>query len=98
MKAFGMGGIYKNIRWPESANERSIAALSAKLVPRGQRDGPYGRILDFLDLSRYCFFQVAPHCTNEAEWTPFQHQYSQKMISAGNRTRTFGSVVRNSDH
>jgi hypothetical protein len=29
-------------------------------VPRGQRDGSLGRNLDFLDRSRYFFFQVAP--------------------------------------
>jgi hypothetical protein len=31
------------------------------MLPRGQRDRSYGRILDFLDRSRYFFFQVAPH-------------------------------------
>jgi hypothetical protein len=33
-------------------------------------------------------------CTQEDEWTPFQTHY----FSAGNRTRTSGSVARNSDH
>jgi hypothetical protein len=29
-------------------------------MSRGQSDGSLGRILDFLDRSRYLFFQVAP--------------------------------------
>jgi hypothetical protein len=33
---------------------------------------PYGRILGFLDQSRYSFFEAAPHCTHEGEWTSFQ--------------------------
>jgi hypothetical protein len=55
----------KQTPWPESASDRR---LSAKLVPisagRGCREvsttDPHGRILDFLDRSRYFFFQVAP--------------------------------------
>jgi hypothetical protein len=43
---------------------------------------PYGRILDFLDRSRYYFFQVAPHCNHEAEWTPFQtHYFSENLVA-----------------
>jgi hypothetical protein len=43
---------------------------------------PYGSILGFLDRSRYFFFQVAPQCTHEAEWTPFQTQYfSENLVS-----------------
>jgi hypothetical protein len=39
-------------------------------VPRGVNvTDPYGRILVFLDRSRYCFFQVAPQMYHEAEWT-----------------------------
>jgi hypothetical protein len=53
--------------WPEFASELyrpSDRRLSAKLVPtfadRGCRVmNPYGRILGFLDRSRYFFFQVA---------------------------------------
>jgi hypothetical protein len=36
---------------------------------------PYGRIFGFLDRSRYFSFQIAPHCTHEADWTPFQTLY-----------------------
>jgi hypothetical protein len=47
---------------------RAAGRLSAKLVPTfpergmslGQRDDTYGRILCFLEQSRYFFFQVAP--------------------------------------
>jgi hypothetical protein len=34
---------------------------------------PYGRILGFLDRSRY--FSIILSCTHEAEWTPFQIHY-----------------------
>jgi hypothetical protein len=45
---------------------------------------PYGRILGFLDQSRYFFFQVALNCTHEAEWTPFQtHYFSEILVSLG---------------
>jgi CBS-domain-containing membrane protein len=57
--------------WPESARELyrpSDRRLSAKLLPTFADRGchvvsvtdPYGRILGFLDRSRYFFFQVAP--------------------------------------
>jgi hypothetical protein len=48
-------------------------------VPRGQRDGSLGRILGFLDPSRYFFLQAAPH---EAEWTLFQtHYFSENVVA-----------------
>jgi hypothetical protein len=58
--------------WPESASELyrpSDRRLSVKLMPtledRGSHvvsvNDPYGRIFEFLDRSRYNFFQVAPH-------------------------------------
>jgi hypothetical protein len=57
--------------WPESASELyrpSDSRLSAKLVPTFANRGchvvsvtdPYGRVLGFLDRSRYFFFLVAP--------------------------------------
>jgi hypothetical protein len=58
--------------WPQSASELyrpSERRLSAKLVPTFLADrgchvvsvtNPYSRIPDFLDRSRYYFFQVAP--------------------------------------
>jgi CBS-domain-containing membrane protein len=61
----------KQTPWPESASEQhrpSDRRLLAKLVPTFADRGwhvvsvtdPYGRILGFLDRSRYVFFQVAP--------------------------------------
>jgi hypothetical protein len=44
-------------------------------VSCGQRDGPYGRILGFLDRSRYFSIKQLLSCTHEAEWTPFQTNY-----------------------
>jgi hypothetical protein len=43
---------------------------------------PYGRILRFLDRSRYFFFQVAPQLYSEAECTPFQTHYSSEDLVA----------------
>jgi CBS-domain-containing membrane protein len=66
--------------------------LSAKLVPTfTDREchvvsvtDPNGRILGFLDRSLYIFFQVAPQCTHEAEWTPFQTQYvTENLVAPG---------------
>jgi hypothetical protein len=59
---------------------------------------PYGRILAFLDRSRYFSIQYLLSCTHEAEWTPFQTHYFFSSCSAGNRTRASGSVAKNSDH
>jgi hypothetical protein len=59
----------------------------------------HGCILSFLDRSRYYFFQIAPHCTHEAEWTPFQtHYFSENVVAPGIELRASGSVARNSDH
>jgi hypothetical protein len=45
---------------------------------------PNGSILDFLDRSRYFFFQVAPELYSEAEWTPFQtHYFSENLVAPG---------------
>jgi hypothetical protein len=45
---------------------------------------PYGRILGFLDRSRYFFFQVAPQLYCEAEWTPFQtHYFLENLVATG---------------
>jgi hypothetical protein len=46
---------------------------------------PYCRILGFLELGRYFFFQVLLNCTYEAEWTPFQTHYcSGYLVAPGN--------------
>jgi hypothetical protein len=81
--------------WPESASKLhwpNDRRLSTKLAPTfADRSyhvvsvtDPYGRILGFLHQSRYFFFQVAPHCTHEAEWTPFQtHYFSETFVAPG---------------
>jgi hypothetical protein len=57
---------------------------------------PYCCILGFLDMSRYFFFQVAPH---EAEWTPFQTYYfTENLVMPRIEPGPLGSVARNSDH
>jgi hypothetical protein len=75
--------------------------LSAKLVPNFENRGcrvvsvmdPYGSILRFLDWCRYFFFQVAPQL-----YSRVNPLLLRKSGSSWNRTQTFGSVARNSDH
>jgi hypothetical protein len=59
---------------------------------------PYGRIVGFLDRSRYFSIKLLLSCTHEAEWTPFQTHYVFFSGSVGNRTQASGSVAKNSDH
>jgi hypothetical protein len=98
----------KKTPWSESANELyrpSDRRLSAKWLPTFVDRGchvvsvtdPYGRILGFLDRSRYFSIKKLLSCTHEAEWTPFQTHYFFSS-SAGNRTRVSGSVAKYSDH
>jgi hypothetical protein len=81
--------------------------LSAKLVPtfadRACRvvsvTNPYGRILGLLERSRYSFIQVAPQLHSRGWVDPVPDPLLlSKSGGAGNRTRTFGCVARNSDH
>jgi hypothetical protein len=78
--------IKKKTQWSESASELyrpSDRCLSAKWLPtfvdRGfhvvSMTDPYGRILGFLDRSRYFSIKCLHSCTHEAEWTPFQTHY-----------------------
>jgi hypothetical protein len=68
-------------------------------VSCGQRDDPYGRILGFLNRSRYFFFQIAPQLYSRGWVDPISYPLLlRKSGSAGNRSRTSGSVARNSDH
>jgi hypothetical protein len=54
---------------------------------------PYGRILGFLDRSRYRFFQAAPQLYSRDCVDPVPDALLlRKSGNAGNRTRTFGSV------
>jgi hypothetical protein len=96
--------------WPGSARELyrpSDRRMSSKLVPiladRGfyvaSFTDPYGCILGFLERSRYFFFQVAPqlYSRGSVDLVP-DPRLLRKSGSAGNRTRTSGSVARNSNH
>jgi hypothetical protein len=82
-------------------------ACRRKLVPTFAKRGyhvvsvtdPYSRFLGFLDRSRYFFFQVAPQLYSRGWGDPVPDPLLlRKSGSAGNRTRTSGSVARNSDH
>jgi hypothetical protein len=44
---------------------------------------PYGRILGFLDRSRYFSIEKLLICTHEAEWTPFQTHYFFVLVVPG---------------
>jgi hypothetical protein len=80
--------------WSESASELyrpSDLRLSAKLVPtfadRGRHvvsvTDTYGRILGFLDRSRYFSFK-SPYLYSRGEWTPFQtHYFSENLVVPG---------------
>jgi hypothetical protein len=60
---------------------------------------PYTRILGFLDRSRYFLFQVAPKLYSRDLVDPVPDSLLlRKSGSAVNRTRTSGSVSRNSDN
>jgi hypothetical protein len=94
-------GLSPQANYTDRPTDRS---LSAKLVPtfsdRGCRvvsaTDPHGRILGFLERSRYYFFLS---CIHEAEWTTFQTNYfSENLVAPGIEPGTSGSVARNSDH
>jgi hypothetical protein len=82
--------------------------LSGRLVPtfahrgvqRRQRGGFLTTVFsDFLDWSIYFFFQVPIQLYSRGCVDSFQDPLLlRKSGSAGNRTRTSGSVARNSDH
>jgi hypothetical protein len=94
----------KQTPWPESASEQyrpSDRGLSAKLVLTFADRGchvvsvtdPYGRILRSLDRSRHFFFQVAPQLYSRGWVDPL---LLRTFGSAENRTRSSGSVAKNS--
>jgi hypothetical protein len=100
----------KQTPWSESASELhrpSERRLSAEWLPTFEDRGchmvsvtdPYGRILGFLDRSRYFSIKQLLSCTHEAGWTPFQtHYFFFCSGSAGNRNWASESVAKNSDH
>jgi hypothetical protein len=59
---------------------------------------PCGRILGCLDRIRYVFFQVAPQLYSRGRVDPVPDPLLRKSGSAGNLTRSSGSVARNLDH
>jgi hypothetical protein len=87
--------LIKKYQWPESASELyrpSDRRLSAKWLPTFADKGchvvsvtdPYGRILDFLDRSRYYFFQVAPQLYSRGWVDPFPDPlFSENLVPAG---------------
>jgi hypothetical protein len=88
--------------WSESASELyrpSDRSLSAKWLPTFVDKGchvvsvtdPYGRILGFLDRSRY-FFHVAPQLYSRGWVDPVPDPLLFFSISAENRTRASGSA------
>jgi hypothetical protein len=95
--------------WPKFASELyrpSYRCLSPKLLPHLWIDGAtvsvmdlYGRILRFIDQSRYCFFPVAAQLYSRGWVDQVPNPLLQRESgSAGNQTRTSGSVGRNSEH
>jgi hypothetical protein len=99
----------KQTPWPESASElhrQSERRLSAELVPTSAARGCHvvsatdanGRILGSPDRSRYFFFQVATQLYSRGCVGPVPDPLLRKSGSAGNQTRTSGSVARNPDH
>jgi hypothetical protein len=60
---------------------------------------PYGRILGFLDRSRYFFFPVAPQLYSLGRVDPVPGPlHLRECGTTGNRTRVSGSAARNSHH
>jgi hypothetical protein len=101
----------KQTLWPESASELyrpSDHRLSAKLVPtfadrgvsRSQRGGSLTAVISvFVNRSRYVFFQVVPQLYSRGWVDPVPDPLLlRKSGSVANRTRTSGSVARNSVH
>jgi hypothetical protein len=95
------------VAWVRERTIPSDSHLSAKLVPTFTEirchvvsaTDPYSRILGLLDRSRYFFFQLAPQLYSRGWVDPVPDPLLlRKSDSAGNRTRTSGSVARNSDH
>jgi hypothetical protein len=84
----------KQTPWSESESELyrpSDCRLLAKWLPtfadKGCHvvsvTGPYGRIIDFLDRSRYFPIKKLLSCSHESEWTPFQTHYIFFLVVPG---------------
>jgi hypothetical protein len=79
-----------------------VEEVSAKFVDRECHvvsvTDPYCRFLGFLDRSRYFFFQVAQLYSWGSADPVRDPLLVRKSSSAENRTRTSGSVARNSEN
>jgi hypothetical protein len=80
-----------------------VGEVSTKFAYRGCQvvsvTNPYGSNLGFLDRSSYFLFQVAPQLYSRGRVDPVPDPLLlRKSFSAGNWTRTSGSVARNCDH
>jgi hypothetical protein len=68
-------------------------------MPRGQLDGSLQLYSRFLDWGRYFSFQVAAQLYSRGSVDPVPDPLLlRKSGSVGTRTRTSGSVARNSDY
>jgi hypothetical protein len=94
------------VAWVRERTVPTDLSLSAKVVPTFADRGycvvsvtdPYGRNLGFIDRRRYFYFQVLPQFYSRGWVDPVPDPLLLgKSSSAGNRTRTSGSVARNSD-
>jgi hypothetical protein len=89
--------------WGANYTDRATVACQRSFANRGcdvvSVTDPYGRILGFLDRSRYFFFQVAPQFYSWGWLDPVPDPLLlRKSGNAGNRIRTSGSVARVSGH
>jgi hypothetical protein len=87
--SLSLHGLSPRANYTDRPNNRR---LSAKLVPTFSERGchmvsvtdPYGRNLDFLDRSRYVFFQVAAQLYSRGWVAPFQtHYLSDNLVALG---------------
>jgi hypothetical protein len=82
-----------------AACRRSVVSTFADRCRVVSAADPYSRVLGFLDLSRYFFFQVAPQLYSRDWVDPIPDPLLlRKSGNAGNRAPASGSVGRNSDH
>jgi hypothetical protein len=97
-------GLSRLANYAERASERRLSlTLLPTFVDTGSHvvsvTDPYGHILGFIDRSRYFFFQIAPQLYSRGWVDPVPDSLLlRKSDSAGTRTRTSGSVVKNSVH
>jgi hypothetical protein len=90
--------------WPvrRTCYRRLSAKLAPTLADRGchvvSTTHPHSRILGFLDRIRYYCFQVAPQLYSRGWVDPVPEPLlPRKCGKAGNRTRAYWSVVKNTD-